>query len=376
MDGQSVVVESKISALQAQLTGVLSVRVVQVLEQPDRVVSFSGRLLRDAESAYEALRERFRALGYTPSLQRQGESEVVIAHRGVITTQPSRVWINLVLFIATLLATLLTGAVNEVGQMVTNGEMIVPALLNRPILLLSGLPFALTIMSILLAHEMGHYLVGRRYNAPVSLPYFIPMPLVTPFGTMGAVIVQRAPFEDRKSLFDIGVAGPLAGMVVAIPLLIYGLATSHVGPIQPPALLEGNSILYLTIKYLIFGRILPGNGVDVMLNPIAWAAWGGLLVTALNLMPVGQFDGGHTLYALLGRRAWSIAMGVVVLLVAMGFLWPGWFIWALLALAFGARHPAPLNDLSLLDGKRRLVAIGVLILFVLIFTPIPLTEIR
>ena len=376
MDGQSVVMESKVPALQAQLTGVLSVRDVQVLEQPDRVVSFSGRLLRDAESAYEALRERFHALGYTPSLQRQGESEVVIAQRGVITTQPSRVWINLALFIATLLATLLTGAVNEVGQMVMNEEMIVPALLNRPILLLSGLPFALTIMSILLAHEMGHYIMGRRYNAPVSLPYFIPMPLVTPFGTMGAVIVQRAPFENRKSLFDIGVAGPLAGMVVALPLLIYGLATSHVGPIQPPALLEGNSILYLTVKYLIFGRILPGNGVDVMLNPIAWAAWGGLLVTALNLMPIGQFDGGHTLYAVLGRRAWPIAMGVVALLVAMGFLWPGWFIWALLALVFGARHPAPLNDLSPLDGKRRLVGIGVLILFVLIFTPIPLTAIQ
>ena len=376
MDGQSVVMESKVPALQAQLTGVLSVRDVQVLEQPDRVVSFSGRLLRDAESAYEALRERFHALGYTPSLQRQGESEVVIAQRGVITTQPSRVWINLALFIATLLATLLTGAVNEVGQMVMNEEMIVPALLNRPILLLSGLPFALTIMSILLAHEMGHYIMGRRYNAPVSLPYFIPMPLVTPFGTMGAVIVQRAPFENRKSLFDIGVAGPLAGMVVALPLLIYGLATSHVGPIQPPALLEGNSILYLTVKYLIFGRILPGNGVDVMLNPIAWAAWGGLLVTALNLMPIGQFDGGHTLYAVLGRRAWPIAMGVVALLVAMGFLWPGWFIWALLALVFGARHPAPLNDLSPLDGKRRLVGIGVLILFVLIFTPIPITAIQ
>src|SRR3989304_7948049 len=124
MDGQSVVMESKVPALQAQLTGLLSVRDVQVLEEPDRVISFSGRLLRDAESAYEALRERFRALGYTPSLQRQGESEGEIAQRGVITTQPSRVWINLVLFIATLLATLLTGAVNEVGQMVMNEEMI------------------------------------------------------------------------------------------------------------------------------------------------------------------------------------------------------------------------------------------------------------
>jgi len=154
--------------------------------------------------------------------------------------------------------------------------MIVPLMLSQPVLLLKGLPFALTLMSILLAHEMGHYIVGRRYNAPVSLPYFIPMPLAGLFGTMGAVIVQRAPFENRKSLFDIGIAGPLAGLAVALPLLILGLATSTVGPIQAPALLEGNSILYLSIKYLIFGRILPSHGVDVMLNPIAWAGLGRL----------------------------------------------------------------------------------------------------
>jgi membrane-associated protease RseP (regulator of RpoE activity) len=202
------------------------------------------------------------------------------------------------------------------------------------------------------------------------------MPLAGLFGTMGAVIVQRAPFEDRKSLFDIGVAGPLAGLVVAIPLLVYGLATSTVGPIHPPALMEGNSILYLGIKYLVKGRILPGNGEDVMLNPIAWAAWGGLLVTFFNLLPVGQLDGGHILYALLGKRAWPMAMGVVVLLVAMGFFWNGWFLWALLVFVFGVRHPSPLNDLAPMGARRTLVGIGVLVLFVLMFTPIPITMIQ
>jgi len=373
MDGYSVTWESNIPRLQAQLSGVLSVQDVKVLEAPDRVVSFSGRLLRDAEGAYETLRERFQLLGYTPSLQRQGASEVIIVQRGVVVAQPSRVWINVALFAATLLATLLTGAFNEIGQMVPTAEMIVPLMLSQPVLLLKGLPFALTLMSILLAHEMGHYIVGRRYNAPVSLPYFIPMPLAGLFGTMGAVIVQRAPFENRKSLFDIGIAGPLAGLAVALPLLILGLATSTVGPIQAPALLEGNSILYLSIKYLIFGRILPSHGVDVMLNPIAWAAWGGLLITSLNLIPIGQLDGGHILYALLGRRAWPVATGVVVLLVALGFLWNGWFIWAFLALVFGMRHPAPLNDLTPMGLVRTWVGIGVLILFVLIFTPIPIT---
>ena len=372
MDGLPITFEGNIQKLRAQLGDVLSVQDVQILEAPDRVVSFSGQLLRDAESAYAALRERFRALGYTPLLQRQGNGEVVIAQQGIVVARPSQVWINLALFAATVLATLLTGAVNEIGQRVPE-NMVLPALLQRPILLLTGLPFSLTLMSILLAHEMGHYIVGRRYNAPVSLPYFIPMPFFGLFGTMGAVIVQRAPFEDRRSLFDIGVAGPLAGLVVALPLLVYGLATSQVGPIPPGSLMEGNSILYLAIKYLIFGRILPGHGLDVSLNPIAWAAWGGLLITSLNLLPVGQLDGGHTLYALLGKRAWPVATGVVLLLLAMGFVWQGWFLWAVLVLVFGVRHPAPLNDLSPMGLKRTLVGIGVLVLFVLIFTPIPLS---
>jgi membrane-associated protease RseP (regulator of RpoE activity) len=135
--------------------------------------------------------------------------------------------------------------------------------------------------------------------------------------------------------------------------------------------MEGNSILYLAIKYLIFGRILPGHGLDVSLNPVAWAAWGGLLITSLNLLPIGQLDGGHTLYALLGKRAWPVAFGVVLLLLAMGFVWQGWFLWAVLVLIFGVRHPAPLNDLSPMGLKRTLVGIGVLVLFVLTFTPIP-----
>jgi membrane-associated protease RseP (regulator of RpoE activity) len=374
MDSAPIVFESNISKLQMRLSGVLNVKEVKVLEAPDRVVLFSGQLLGDAESAYAALRERFRALGYTPILQRQGEGEVIIAQQGVIVAQPSRVWINVVLFAATVLATLLTGAINEVGQTLP-GRMILPALLQQPILLLTGVPFSLTLMSILLCHEMGHYIVGRRYNAPVSLPYFIPMPFFGLFGTMGAVIVQRAPFEDRRSLFDIGVAGPLAGLVVTLPLLVYGLATSKVGPIPPGSLMEGNSILYLAIKYLIFGKVLPGNGLDVSLNAVAWAAWGGLLITSLNLLPVGQLDGGHILYALLGKRAWPVAIGVVFLLLAMGFLWSGWFLWAILILVFGVRHPAPLNDLSPMGFKRALVGVGVLILFVLTFAPIPFSTI-
>ncbi len=374
LDSYSAIMESNVARLQAQLGDVLSVSDVRVLEAPDRVVSFSGRLLRDAESAYGALRERFERLGYTPLLQRQGDSEVVIAQQGVVVVRPMQARVNVALFVVTLLSTLITGAFYELAQNLAP-EAILQAIVRQPALLLTGAPFALTIMSILFTHEMGHYLVGRRYNAPVSLPYFIPLPILNPFGTLGAVIVQRAPFEDRRSLFDIAVAGPLAGLVLAIPLLVYGLMTSHVGPIVPGSFMEGNSILYLALKYLIFGRILPGGGIDVQLNSVAWAAWGGLLITSFNLLPIGQLDGGHILYSLLGKRAWPVAAGVVVLLVIMGFRWSGWFLWAFMVMIFGIRHPAPLNDLTPMGSRRRLIGLGVLVLFVLIFTPIPLNVI-
>ena len=371
MDSYAVAGESIVARLQSQLSGILNVSDAKVLEAPDRAVSFSGHLLREPDDAYSVLRERFRAMGYTPFLRKQGEYQVVIAQQGVLLPRATQVWVNVALFVATLLATLLTGAFNEVAQRVPTQDLIFPTMLRQPALLLTGLPFALTLMSILLAHEMGHYVVGRRYNAPVSLPYFIPMPIVGLFGTMGAVIVQRAPFEDRRSLFDIGIAGPLAGLVVALPLLVFGLATSPVGPLPPHGLLEGNSILYLAIKYLIFGKILPGGGLDVSLNAVAWAAWGGLLVTSLNLLPIGQLDGGHILYSLLGKRAWPVAMAMVALLFVMGFVWQGWFVWAFLVLIFGVRHPAPLNDLSPIGSRRTLAGIGMLVLFVLIFAPIP-----
>jgi membrane-associated protease RseP (regulator of RpoE activity) len=249
-----------------------------------------------------------------------------------------------------------------------------------------GIPFAGTLISILLAHELSHYFVARRYGSPVSLPYFIPMPLSL-MGTMGAVIVQKAPMRSRKALFDIGVAGPLGGLIVAIPLLIVGLALSNVQP--PPAsaggiVQEGNSLLYLGIKYLIFGRILPSNGEDVWLHPVAFAAWAGLLVTMINLIPVGQLDGGHATYALLGRRAWSLGYMAIAAMIGWGgwLLTRGneaggfWLMWGFLNMVINPRHPPPLNDTTKLDWRR--VALGVLVLaiFIVTFMPAPLREIR
>jgi membrane-associated protease RseP (regulator of RpoE activity) len=172
------------------------------------------------------------------------------------------------------------------------------------------------------------------------------------------------------------VAGPLAGLIVAIPLLLYGLALSPVEP--PPAdggyMMEGNSLLYLAAKYLVHGQILPGNGVDVMLHPIAFAAWFGLLVTAFNLLPVGQLDGGHVVFTLIGDKIRYVGTLFVIAVLAMGIaLWDGWFVWAILIFLLGVGHPPPLNDVSPLNATRKLLALLVILIFILVFVPVPLT---
>jgi membrane-associated protease RseP (regulator of RpoE activity) len=239
-------------------------------------------------------------------------------------------------------------------------------------------------MSILVAHELSHYFVARRYGSPVSLPYFIPMPNL--LGTMGAVITQKAPMRNRKALFDIGIAGPIGGLVLTIPLLILGLALSSVQP--PPTdlppnvgiLQEGNSLLYAGLKYLVFGEWLPSNGQDVWLHPVAFAAWAGLLVTMINLIPVGQLDGGHVSYAVLGRKAWTVGY---VLIAAM-FGWGGWLLfngdqggsfwltWGFLNMLLNRKHPPPLNDVAELDRGRVLIGVVMLVIFILTFMPSPL----
>ncbi|MFN0253515.1 MAG: site-2 protease family protein [Kofleriaceae bacterium] len=261
--------------------------------------------------------------------------------------------------------------------------------------------FAGTLMGILLCHELGHYVVGRRRGVPMSLPYFIPLPPGISLGTMGAVIQMDTPIEDRDALFDVGAAGPIAGLVVAIPLLLIGLSMSPVAPSVPDAntTIEGNSILYALIKLGMFGQWLPGGGVDVQLHPMAFAAWVGLLITAINLLPIGQLDGGHIAKALLGERherlslhlnialpILGVVQGVVMLVIAVRadtdwgdtlryaqsgavpwLLWGGLLYWMRQRAA--AYHP-PVGAKPLSPNRRR-AAIAMMILCVLLFIPVP-----
>ena len=368
----------------------------------DYILRYRGMLkVKDSEEAYDDLARELKPLGITPLFRWEGERHVIILIPGLPEMKRSNPWVNLVLFIVTLLSVLLTGALYGMQEMPPDGTGIGGWAI---LLIRSGWPFAVSMLAILGAHEFGHYFMGRRHGVHVTLPYFIPLPLVSPFGTMGAFINMKEIPRNRKVLLDIGIAGPLAGMVVAIPVLFLGLSLSELDvlPLSTAAdtmfQMEGNSILYLLAKYITFGNLLPApavyngsqvlywiryfftgqpfpwGGTDVMMSSVAWAGWAGLLVTAMNLLPVGQLDGGHVMYVLIGReRAEKLYPIVLMLLIGLGFVWSGWWLWAGLLFFMGRRYAEPLDQITPLDEKRKWLAVLALVVFVLTFTPVPLT---
>jgi membrane-associated protease RseP (regulator of RpoE activity) len=233
-----------------------------------------------------------------------------------------------------------------------------------------GLWYCGGIIAILFFHEMGHYLMCVRHGVRATLPFFIPFPL-SPFGTLGAVIRMDSRMPNRRVLFDIGVAGPLAGLAVTIPAIYFGLKMSQIGiPPEAGTISLGESLLFKWISLLAIGPVPEGH--DTLLHPLAFAGWAGLFVTALNLLPIGQLDGGHILYALMGERSDSIyrvAIGLFALLCIV--LYNGWFLLVILLLWFGYRHPPTVEHFTPLDSKRRLIAYFTLMIFLLSFTPIP-----
>jgi membrane-associated protease RseP (regulator of RpoE activity) len=276
---------------------------------------------------------------------------------------PLRIGLHLVLFLATVATTITAGAM-------FSG---VNPLLN-PAELYKGIPFSFTLLLILGTHEMGHYLMSRRHNLNVTLPYFIPAPPF-PFivGTFGAFIRIRSPIQDKRALLDVGCAGPLTGVVVAIPVILAGLNLSPVKiiPGGGEGLILGEPLLFQFLTFLVFGPLSPDH--HIIVHPVAFAGWIGLLVTALNLIPVGQTDGGHVAYALFPNHHRQISLACLVLLVTAGlFLWPGWLIWALLLFLLGRRHPPPVYDWVPLDRKRKILGVITILVFLLSFTPVPL----
>ncbi|HET6439357.1 MAG TPA: site-2 protease family protein [Anaeromyxobacter sp.] len=299
--------------------------------------------------------------------------------------------LHLLLFLATVASTVFTGTGFALGQRVADAE----ALRSFLGMARAGLPFAASLVGILLVHEMGHYLLARRYRVDATLPFFIPFPLGV--GTLGAVIRIRSPMPSRRAVLDIGVAGPIAGFVLAVPLLLWGYAHSPVAPPGPapgpipsglnlvrhlfgvlPSLGQGSDMFFgkSLVSALALKLTHPGlpPGAEVVEHPVAIAAWFGLYVTTINLLPIGQLDGGHVLYALFGReRAQTASRALSYLLLVLGvtvsWTWVGW--WLITRLLVGTHHPAALVEEPLTPGRRAL-AIFALVLFAITFAPVPI----
>ncbi len=267
--------------------------------------------------------------------------------------------LHLVLFLLTLLTTLAAGTLQQ---------GINP--FESPRLLWRGMPFSLTLLLILGAHEFGHYCMSRKHRIEVTLPYFIPAPSF--IGTFGAFIRMKSPIMDRRILLDVGVAGPITGMLVAVPVLLVGLFFSQMVPEASSGGIKlGSSLLFSLLSRIMHGP-MPAK-MDLLLHPVAFSGWIGFLVTSLNLLPVGQLDGGHVAYAVFGPRQHTVAMVVVALLLVLGITgWSGWLMWVAILFVMGIHHPPVVHDGISLDRRRKVIGWGTLALFAATFTPVPL----
>jgi len=304
---------------------------------------------------------------------------------GIINTVKNFPFLNFFLFLVTLLSTMFVGA---------GLSGIEPAvLLERPVHIVKGFPFSLSLMFILLSHEFSHYFASKRHGVKATLPYFIPFPNI--IGTLGAFIKMKSPIITRSALIDIGASGPIVGFIVSVVTVVIGLQMSEVAqvPRTPGLFYFGDSILFYCLYSLVIGVVPVGQ--DIILHPIAFAGWIGLFVTSINLMPVGQLDGGHITYALGGERLHKkTSLAIFIMLLSLGltkffiqgdflpvtsnlydyadkYLWEWWAAWAIILLFFGLRHPPVLQWEAALDARRKFVGGLTFFIFIITFIPVP-----
>ncbi len=287
-----------------------------------------------------------------------------------------RVWLHVLLFTLTAASTTLVGAGHYASFL---GDFSGARGLPMPFaaLLLRGFWYSATILAILGCHELGHYFACRYYDVDASLPFFLPVPPPMLTGTLGAFIRIREPIPSKRMLFDIGIAGPIAGFLVAVPALFIGLSMSHVVrvPADSTGLLElGEPLLFKFASWVLWGT--QPDGYSLNMHPVAFAAWFGLLATALNLFPIGQLDGGHISYAVLGRRSTYVTFAMLGVALVLAYTYSSWLVWTGLMFAmlvmFGPRHPQVRDEHVPLDRTRLILALVALAMFVLCFTPAPI----
>jgi len=336
-----------------------------------RFLIFYGTLLRESKEAFETIKDRLKPLELVPFLRKSGEGvELRVASlRKVARGKPI---INFVLFLTTILTTTLAGSILAKGNLPLNlGE------------LLLGIPFSFTLLLILGSHELGHYFACKRLGIEATLPFFIPVPPPFLLGTFGAVIRIKSPIEDKRGLVEVGAAGPIIGFIIAIPITIIGLKLSSLVPVAEVAgkagiFTLGDSLIF-SLLTKAFVKIPPGD-YTLLLHPVAFSGWVGLFITALNLLPVSQLDGGHIAYALFGKLHSRIGLGTVGILLILGIVgiyaprggWVGFLIWVIvISLIIGIRHPPPLNDITPLDIKHKIIGWISIFILVLTFVPVP-----
>ena len=274
-------------------------------------------------------------------------------------------YLNILLFFLTFVSTLIVGAMHEGVDVIT-----------EPLKVYKGLPFSVALLLILLFHEFSHYIASKKHGIEASLPYFIPVPPpLSIFGTFGAVIRMKAPITTKNALIDIGASGPIAGFIISVIATIIGLSFSKIMPsptsVDGIFLHFGDSLLFKGLITAVLGTV-PDN-YDVFLHPVAFAGWIGFFVTSINLIPVGQLDGGHILYALAGDKHTIFSKLLIGVMFIMGiFLWEGWIIWGVLLIILGFRHPPIVYSGMPLDPKRKIIGWISLIIFILTFTPVPI----
>lgn len=289
-----------------------------------------------------------------------------------------RVWLHTVLLLLTVVTTVFVGGLHYFAYDLgfsTPADRVTPPSFSALSFYLNGLWYSASILAILGCHEMGHYMACRQYNVDATLPFFLPAPLPLT-GTFGAFIRIRSRIPSKKALFDIAIAGPLGGFFVAVPTLFIGLMLSKVEPV--PEAFEGmelgEPLLFRAAAWLVFGD-LP-DGMSINMHPMAFAAWFGLLATALNLFPISQLDGGHISHAVLGRKASFVTLAMIVGAIGLTFLSSSWIVWTVLLVvmvfAMGPHHPPTLDEETPLDPQRRRLALVALVMLIVCFTPVPI----
>ena len=325
------------------------------------------------EGNFDSLRKSLSEKGYVPMLRYEKGEHIIY-----IIQKPKRkeksIWINISLLIATIITTILTGSLLNMGHSEIQSVTNILDIFNINNLFSGTVFFALPLMSILFVHEMGHYFTSKKHGIKTSLPFFIPIPPILPgfnIGTFGALISSRDPMPNKKALFDVGISGPLAGFIIAIPVTAIGIATSEIVPISDFSsgeVILGSSFLFIMLSNMI--HTIP-EGFALNMNSTAFAGWVGLLITSINLLPAGQLDGGHIFRAVLGEKQKYVGWIAVFIMI-----FTGWTFFAIIiVLMMGMMHPPPLNDDTDIDMKRKVLFFVALAILILCFIPFPISTI-